>query len=75
MSLSTAAGIMASIFCLCGLLALSAAVLNWDWFFRSANVRMLTFGLSRPWQRIIYGLCGTGMIYMACRLCLDAMAM
>lgn len=75
MSISAAAGIMASLFGLCGILALTAAVLNWDWFFRSANVRMLTFGLRRPWQRLIYGLCGAAMIYMAYRLTLDAIAM
>lgn len=74
MNLSTAAGIMAFIFGVCGLLAITAALLNWDWFFRSANVRMLTFGLRRPWQRLIYGTCGMGMLYMSYRLVLDMQA-
>lgn len=75
MSIGTAAAIMASIFGLCGVLALAASLLNWDWFFRSANVRMLTFGLKRPWQRLIYTICGAAMIYMAYRLTLDALAL
>lgn len=74
MELGIAAIIMASLFGLCGIMSILASLLNWDWFFRSVNVRMLTFGMRRPWQRVLYGLCGVAMIFMAIRLFLDASA-
>lgn len=68
MDIHFAARLMAVIFGGCGMLSVAAAVMNWDWFFRSVNVRMLTFGLRRPYQRLIYGICGCMMILMCCRL-------
>lgn len=65
----------ACVFALAGAVSLLAAICNWDWFFKSANVRMLTFGLKRPYQRLIYGFCGLAMAAMAGRMFADAAAM
>ncbi len=63
--------IMASIFGLCGIFSLLAAVFDWDWFFRSANVKAMTFGIRRCWQRTIYGIAGALMIVAATHILRD----
>ena len=68
MTETTAAWIMAVIFGLCGIVAVAAALLDSEWFFRSANVRMLTPGLSRRWRRIIYGSAGALMLLASTHL-------
>lgn len=73
MEVQTAARVMAVVFGACGLLSVAASLMNWDWFFRSANVRLLTFGLRRPYQRVIYGVCGCLMLLMCVRLWTDTL--
>lgn len=68
MDIHTAARIMTGIFSLCGIFSLGAAIFNWHWFFRSANVRMLTLGARRPLARLIYAMAGILMLLAACHL-------
>ncbi|MCM1292485.1 MAG: immunity 17 family protein [Bacteroides sp.] len=63
--------IMASLFLLAGVVSLLAAWRNWDWFFNSTNVRMLTFDLRRPYCRLLYGVLGLAMIAMGVKLFYD----
>ena len=72
MSLTAATLLMSGIFAIAGIVSLLASALNADWFFRSANVRMLTLGARRPLQRIIYAIFGLLMIATAIRLFLDS---
>jgi len=68
----TAAIIIASIFGLCGIFSLLAALFGWNWFFRSANVRAMTFGIRRCWQRTVYGIAGVLMIAAAIHILREA---
>lgn len=68
MNVSTAAWIMSAIFCLGGMISLLAALLNWEWFFRSEGVRMIVGRISRKWQRMIYAAVGLLMLCMAAHL-------
>ncbi len=54
--------LIGTIFLLCGLLAVSAAAADWDWFFNSANVRVLTGRMRRPAARILYLAIGCAII-------------
>lgn len=63
---------MSGIFAIAGIVSLLASALNADWFFRSANVRMLTLGTRRPLQRIIYAIFGLLMMAAAIRLFLES---
>ncbi len=73
MNVRTAAIVMASLLALCGLFAAAAAAFNWEWFFRSPNTRMLSFGIRRRSRiRILYLLYAAAMIAMSVRLFLDA---
>lgn len=72
MTLPAATRLMSAIFALCGILSVAAALLNPDWFFRSANVRLLTLGARRPVARLIYAIFGLLMLAAAYRLWLDA---
>lgn len=63
---------MSGIFAIAGIVSLLASALNADWFFRSANVRMLTLGARRSLQRIIYAIFGLLMIAAAIRLFLES---
>lgn len=67
----TARMIMAAMFLIAGTLSAYAAIFNPEWFFRSPNVRILTGSLRRPIQRLIYGLLGAAMLFMAARLILS----
>lgn len=67
----TARMIMAAMFLIAGTLSAYAAIFNPEWFFRSPNVRILTGSLSRPIQRLIYGLLAAAMLFMAARLILS----
>lgn len=66
MNVTVAGYIMAALFGLSGALCLACAIVNSDWFFRSQGVKMLTWRLSRLWQRILYALLGCVMLAMAC---------
>lgn len=72
MTVQTATRLMSGIFALCGVMSLIASVFNFDWFFRSANVRMLTLGARRHIQRILYGFFGLLMLAAAYRLWQDS---
>ena len=72
MSLTAATLLMSGIFAIAGIVSLLASALNADWFFRSANVRMLTLGARRLLQRIIYAIFGLLMIATAIRLFLES---
>ncbi len=74
MDITTAGYIMASIFALGGSLSIAAAICNWDWFFRSESVRMLTWRLSRHWQRAVYAMLGIAILAMAIKLLRDISA-
>ena len=52
------------IFAVSGLLALAAAALNWDWFFRARNARMLVGRYSRRTARIVYAIVGILILAM-----------
>lgn len=65
MSLTTATYILIVAFTAGGMLSVCAALLNWDWFFRSESVRMLTYKLRRPYARILYGLLGMAILAMS----------
>lgn len=65
MNIVLAAGIMAAIFLISGILCLAASLMNWEWFFRSDSIRILTYRLSRRWQRTIYTILGVLMLLMS----------
>ena len=65
MSVTVAGWIMATLFALCGLLGLTASLLNLEWFFRSRGVSSLVGRLRRPWQRALYAILGIAMLAMA----------
>lgn len=71
--MNAAALIMASMFAIGGVFSLIAAVAGWDWFFRSPNVKALTMGVGKRWQRVIYGIAGLLMIAASTRIILDIM--
>lgn len=65
MDIDTAAWILGAVFACGGILALLAAMLNWDWFFNSPNVRAFTFRMPRTACRVLYGAVGLGILAMA----------
>lgn len=69
MSVVTATYILAAIFAAGGLFSILAAIFGWEWFFASANVRILTGKMSRMAARVLYGLIGVAIISMAVYLC------
>ncbi len=69
MTLQSATYILCSIFALGGVFSISAGVGGWDWFFNSANVRVLTGKMSRRNARILYVLIGVAILTMAAYLC------
>ncbi len=69
MSVVTATYILAAIFAAGGLFSILAAIFGWEWFFTSANVRILTGKMSRMSARVLYGLIGAAIISMAVYLC------
>lgn len=60
------------IFLLTGLVALLAAVFNWEWFFTTDNSSFLVKRLGRNGARWAYGIIGTlfiaTAIYFYCRI-------
>ncbi|MBD5285069.1 MAG: hypothetical protein HDS29_02180 [Bacteroides sp.] len=69
MSLLTATYLLAAIFAAGGLFSLSAALFGWEWFFNSANVKLLTGKMSRSVARVLYALIGVAILAMALYLC------
>lgn len=64
-NVTIAAIILAAIFAICGSMAITVAIFNSDWFFKSPNAGIFTFGLPRLWQRLIYGVAGLLMLISA----------
>lgn len=57
-----------SIFVLVGLLAVLAALFNWDWFFNAQNSQFIVSNVGRPKARLFYAvlgllLIGTGVFF------------
>ena len=54
-----------SIFALTGIIALLAALLDWNWFFTARNARFIVQNVGRKRARWFYGLLGMLLIGMA----------
>ncbi|NDW13654.1 hypothetical protein D0T50_12245 [Bacteroides sp. 214] len=53
------------LFLLAGVVALLAALLNWNWFFTARNAQMIVRNVGRGRARLFYGVLGLIMIGMA----------
>lgn len=53
------------IFVVVGLLALGAALFNWDWFFKAQNTQFIVNNVGRKQARLFYALLGLLMIATA----------
>lgn len=54
--------IIQSVFVLVGLMAVLAAVFNWDWFFTANNTRFIVKNVGRVRARLFYAAIGLLMI-------------
>ena len=54
--------IIHTIFIITGFIALLASILNWEWFFTSANAQMAVRHLGRTKSRCLYGAIGVLLI-------------
>ncbi len=54
--------IIQSVFVLVGLMAVLAAVFNWDWFFTANNTRFIVENVGRVRARLLYAVIGLFMI-------------
>ena len=52
------------VFSVSGLLAVAAALMNWDWFFNTSNARMLVGRLRRSTARLVYLIAGLLILAM-----------
>lgn len=68
MSIEVAGYTLVSLFAVGGILSVAAAAGDWDWFFRSESVKLLTWRLSRPWQRAVYAIIGMCILAMAAEI-------
>ena len=57
--------IIQGIFLLSGLVALLAALLDWEWFFTAQNTRFIVRSLGRRRARWCYGLLGVVLVVLA----------
>lgn len=57
--------ILVAIFLFTGLFSVIASIAGWEWFFNSANSRMLTGRLSRKTARAVYFVIGIAILAMA----------
>lgn len=57
--------IVQAIFVIAGLVALLAAIFNWEWFFTSRNAQSLVRGVGRQRARLFYGALGILCIGMS----------
>ncbi len=65
MSPLVGARILAGILMCGGVFALTMAIRNVEWFFRSPNVKAFTGRISRTKARIIYGILGLSIIIVS----------
>lgn len=54
------------------MLSLIAAVVGWNWFFKSAGVRMITGRISKKAARCVYMVIGLLVVAMAVYLLINA---
>ncbi|HJC98806.1 immunity 17 family protein [Bacteroides sp. An322] len=54
--------IIQALFVLVGLLALLAALFNWDWFFTAQNTQFVVANVGRKQARLFYAVIGVLMI-------------
>ncbi|MDM8305623.1 immunity 17 family protein [Phocaeicola salanitronis] len=54
--------IIQALFVLVGLLALLAALFNWDWFFTAQNTQFVVANVGRKQARLFYAVIGILMI-------------
>lgn len=54
--------IIQALFVLVGLLALLAALFNWDWFFMAQNTQFVVANVGRKQARLFYAVIGVLMI-------------
>lgn len=54
--------IIQSVFVLVGLMAILAAIFNWDWFFTAHNSRFIVENVGRLRARLFYAILGLFMI-------------
>lgn len=66
--------IVLSLFLISGLLALGAALANWNWFFNSKNCRIFTSRLTRTQARWLYGILGILILLMTAVIARDLLA-
>ena len=57
--------IVQGIFALAGLVALLAALFNWEWFFNTRNAHSIVHNAGRGRARLFYGILGVILIGMA----------
>lgn len=57
--------IVQTLFLLAGIISLSAAIFNWDWFFNTRNASPVVKQLGRTKSRWLYGAMGTFFIATA----------
>ena len=53
------------IFVIVGLLAIGAAIFDWDWFFQAQNTQMIVKNVGRKRARLFYAVLGILMIATA----------
>ena len=53
------------IFVIVGLLAISAAIFDWDWFFQAQNTQLIVKNVGRKRARLFYAALGILMIATA----------
>ncbi len=56
--------VISVVFTLSGILAILAALMNWDWFFNTRNARMLVGRCSRRTARLVYFVIGVLILAM-----------
>ena len=56
--------VITAVFSISGLLAVLAALLNWNWFFNTRNARMLVGRYKRRTARVVYFVAGLLIIAM-----------
>ena len=54
--------IIQAIFVIVGLLAILAALFNWDWFFNAHNSQFIVCNVGRKQARLFYALLGCMMV-------------
>lgn len=57
--------IVQGIFVLAGIISLSAALLDWDWFFIARNTQFVVRNVGRKQARWFYGILGVILIGMS----------